>query len=126
MRRQLVFLCLAWMAIVAGESFAKRAEPRPVPPVVHHGVKYAAPNQNGREGKVEARDEKTGRKLWEVVIYTVAIDRNLEEDVQWVFITALSIRDDVLTVTNEKGERFSLDLKTKKVERLKKDEKKKP
>ena len=57
------------------------------------------------------------------MIYTVKIDPNLEEDVQWVFITELAIRDNTLFVTNEKNEHFTLDLKTKRVE---KDGKRKP
>ena len=92
-------------------------------PVVHDGVKYLAPNANGREGKVEARSEKTGEKLWDAVIYTVTIDPNLEQDVQWVFITELAVRDGKLLVTNEKGERYVVDLKTRKVEKVKNDAK---
>jgi len=109
--------------MIASEAWAKRAGPKPVAPVVQNGMKYVAANENGREGKIEARNEKTGKKLWDVVVYTVTIDPNLEEDVQWVFITELAIRGNSLLVTNEKNERFTLDLKTKKIE---KDKKKKP
>ena len=118
-----VLLSLILAATVAGEAWAKRAAPQPVTPVVHNGVKYVAPNETGREGKVEARDEKTDKKLWDVVIYKVKIDPNLETDVQWVFITKLDLRGEILLVTNEKNERFTLDLKTKKVAKVKKDEK---
>jgi len=105
--------------MIASEAWAKRGGPKPVTPVVHDGVKYVVPNENGREGKIEARNEKTGEKLWVVVIYKVKIDPNLEEDVQWVFVTGLAICDNTLLVTNEKNERFVLDLKTKKVEKKK-------
>jgi hypothetical protein len=121
-----VVLCLILTAMIAGEAWAKRAAPKPVTPVVHNGVKYVAPHENGREGKIEARNEKTGEKLWDVVIYTVKIDPNLEEDVQWAFITGLAVRDNTLLVTNEKSEHFTLNLKTKKVEKVKKDERRKP
>jgi len=115
-----IALSLILAAMIASDAWAKRAGPKTVAPVVHDGVKYAAPNSNGREGRVEARSEKTGEKLWDVVVYTVKIDPNLEEDVQWVFITGLAIRNNTLLVTNEKNEQFTLDLKTRKIEKTKK------
>ena len=120
MPRFSLVLGLMLTAVIASEAWAKRTAPMPVALVVHNGVKYVAPNESGREGKIEARNEKTGEKLWDVVIYTVKIDPNLEEDVQWVFITGLALQDSTLVVTNEKNEHFVLDLKTKKVEKVKK------
>lgn len=120
MRRLSIAVCLILAAAVTTQAWAKRAGPKPVPPVVHDGVKYVALNANGREGTVEARDEKTGKKLWSAVIYKVKIDPRLEEDVQWVFITALERQDNSLLVTSEKGARFKLDLKTRNVETVKK------
>ena len=116
-----MLLCLGLAAVITCDAWAKRSEPKKVTPVMYEGVKYIAPHVNGREGKTEALNQETGEKLWDKVIYTVKIDPNLEEDVQWVFITALSIRDGKLLVTNEKGDQYTLDLKTKKVEKLKKD-----
>jgi acyl-CoA hydrolase len=109
------------MAAMAAEAWAKRGPPEPVTPVVHNGVKYVAPNQNGREGRVEARDAKSDKLLWGVTVYTVPIDPNLEEDVQWVFIAGLALRDGALLVTNEKNQQFVLDLKTKEVKKVEKD-----
>ena len=123
MKRLSVLLALFLTVAITGDAWAKRAAPKPVAPVVHDGVKYVAPNVNGREGKVEARSEKTGEKLWDAVIYTVTIDPNLEQDVQWVFITGLAVRDGNLLVTNEKGEQYVLDLKTRRVEKVKNDAK---
>jgi len=126
MKKLSVLFCLLLTAMIASTAWAKRAGPKPVTPVVHMGVTYVAPNENGREGKIEARNEKTGKKLWDVVVYTVTIDPSLEQDVQWVFITGLAVRDNTLLVTNEKNEQYTLDLKTKKVEKVKKDRKKTP
>jgi hypothetical protein len=53
------------------------------------------------------------------VIYTVKIDPRLEEDVQWVFITSLAVRDEAILVTNEKNEQYILDLGTKTVKKVK-------
>jgi hypothetical protein len=125
MKKLSILLCLSLTAMIASEAWAKRAAPKPVTPVVYKGVEYVASNKDGRKGKIEARDEKTGKKLWDIVIYTTKIDPNLEEDVQWVFITGLSLHGNSLLVTNEKGDQYNLNLKTKTVEKVKKNEKKK-
>ncbi len=117
MKRLSVLLALLSAVAITSEGWAKRTAPKPVAPVVDEGVKYVAQNANGREGRVEAHSERTGEKLWDAVIYTVKIDRNLEADVQWVFITKLAVRNGKLLVTNEKGEKYVLDLKTRKVEK---------
>jgi hypothetical protein len=126
MKRFSILLCLALVAMVASDALAKRMPPKPVTPAVHEGVKYVALLENGREGKVEALDEKSGKKLWDVTVYTVKIIPDLEEDVQWVFITDLAVKDGKLLVTNEKNAQYAVDLKTKKVEPVKKSEKKGP
>jgi hypothetical protein len=125
MKKLSMLLCLLLTALIANQAWAKRSGPKPVTPVFHNGVSYAAPNENGREGKIEARNAKTGQKLWDIAIYTVKIDPGLEEDVQWVFISSLAIQDNKLLVTNEKNEQYLLDLQTKKVEKAKQGEKRK-
>ena len=49
------------------------------------------------------------------------IDPDLEEDVQWVFITKLELSGDKLLVTNSKGNQYRVDLETGKVEKVEKD-----
>jgi ketosteroid isomerase-like protein len=96
-------------------ALAKRAAPAKVEPVIHQGVRYAAPNDDGRRAYIEAWDVRTNKKLWDLTIFTNRIDPNLEEDVQHVFINTLSIRDGTLIVTSERGETYRVDLKTKAV-----------
>lgn len=85
---------------------AKRVEPVKVDPVIYEGIRYIAPNDDGRRGYVEAWNVGTNKKLWELTIFTNAIDPNLEEDVQWVFIKALNIRNGRLVATSERGETY--------------------
>jgi len=94
---------------------AKRAAPAEVEPVIHEGVRYVAPNENGRRAYVEAWDVQTNKKLWELTVFTNRIDPELEEDVQWVFINAMSLRHDTLIVTSERGQKYEVDLKTKAI-----------
>ena len=88
---------------------AKRLPPMNVDPVVYEGVRYAAPNDDGRRGYIEAWNVRTNKKLWELTLFSNRIDPNLEEDVQWVFIKALNIQDGRLMVTPERGKTYQID-----------------
>src|SRR4026207_1168393 len=69
---------------------AKRIAPVKVDPVVYEGIRYVAPNDDGRRAYIEAWNVATNKKLWELTLFTNRIDPKLEEDVQWVFINALN------------------------------------
>src|SRR5881275_2278785 len=97
---------------------AKRAAPAKVEPVVHEGVRYVAPNDDGRRGYIEARDAHTNDKIWELTVFKNPIDPNLEEDVQWVFIESLSNRGNTLIVASERKNTYEIDLKTKAITQL--------
>jgi hypothetical protein len=92
---------------------AKRVAPEKVEPLTHQGVRYIAPNDDGRRAYIEAWDIQTNKKLWDLTIFTNRIDPTLEEDVQWVFIKAMNIRDGALMVTSERDKIYRVDLKTK-------------
>jgi len=70
---------------------AKRAAPVKVEPVIHEGIRYVAPNDDGRRAYVEAWDVETNKKLWELTVFTNRIDPQLEEDVQLIFIKTVSV-----------------------------------
>jgi len=110
-----VLLLLLNICVIAIEQKAKRSAPKPVPPVVHKGVKYTAPHFVDGEaagGVVEALDAKTGKIVWRLKVYEMNPAPNLERDVQDVFITSLAIDGNNLLVTNERHDRYSVDLKT--------------
>ncbi len=94
---------------------AKRLAPVKVDPVIYEGISYVAPNDDGRQGYIEAWNVGTNKRLWEVTLFTNRIDPNLEEDVQWVFIKALNIHDGRLTVTSENGQTYQVDVNTKTI-----------
>jgi hypothetical protein len=94
---------------------AKRSAPGRVEPVVSKGIRYVAPNDDGRRGYIEAWNVGSNMKLWELTIFTNGIDPNLEEDVQWVFIKALNLQDGRLMVTSEGGKTYQVDLDTKAI-----------
>ena len=52
------------------------------------------------------------------MIYRIRYDRNVERDVQDVFITEIYLDGKTLFVTNESSERFEMDLASGKVRAL--------
>ena len=113
MARCAVILLLA--PLLSQLASAKRLPPVKVDPIVYEGIRYVAPNDDGRRGYIEAWSVGTNKKLWDLTIFTNAIDPNLEEDVQWVFIRALNIHDGRLMVTTERGKTYQVDVKTKEI-----------
>jgi hypothetical protein len=109
----LIFVAVA--LLLPSLALAKRIAPAKVEPVIHQGVRYIAPNDDGRRAYIEAWDVQTNKKLWDLTIFTNRIDPTLEEDVQWVFIKELNIRDGALVVTSEHDKIYRGDLKTKTV-----------
>jgi len=120
MRLKVIFLVVI-LGIGVGLSYAKRAAPKEIPPIAFEGVNYSAPpwgyfkkrKQNG--GYIEATSPEAGKLLWELRVYEVKYDTNLESDVQDVFITSLKIVDRNLEVLNEAGDKFVVDLSKHKV-----------
>ena len=113
---RITFVLLLFLAMfLPGSSAGKRIAPATVEPVIHEGVRYVAPNDDGRRAYIEAWDVRTIKKLWDLTVFTNRIDPKLEEDVQWIFINTLSIRDDTLIVTSERGTTYRIDLRTKAI-----------
>jgi hypothetical protein len=109
------FIFVAVQLLLPSLALAKRMAPAKVEPVIYQGVRYTAPNDDGRRAYIEALDIQTNEKLWDLTIFTNRIDPTLEEDVQWVFIKELKIRDGALVVTSERDKIYRVDLKTKAV-----------
>jgi hypothetical protein len=88
--------------------------PSKVAPVVYEGIRYVAPNDDGRRAYIEAQEIQTNRKLWDLTVFTNRIDPKLEEDIQWVFISELSLRDGTLIVKSERGTTYQVDRRTQR------------
>jgi len=102
-----------------GESIAmaKRGAPKPVPPIKSGNIEYRVAHEH--MGTVEAWDLAAKKMLWRKEIYTVKYDKRLETDVQDVFVTSISLKGTVLTVKNERGSEYELDLEALKVKLIK-------
>lgn len=121
MKKAKIIIVLILGFFFISHSFAKRGAPQDIPPVVHKGVKYLAPHwgdfknrlQNG--GYIEAWDVNTNRFLWRLRIYTTEYNKNLEGDVQDIFITRMEIKDGMLVIWNEAKDKFIVDLNNMEV-----------
>jgi len=98
---------------------AKRIPAPVIEPVVHKGVCYTVPNDKGTVGYVVAWEVATGRQLWKKTIFRKCICPCLEHDVQWVFIKQMRLDGERLILVNEREQTYSLDLKTRRIKKLK-------
>ena len=119
-----------FLASDAGQGFAaeekKRREPIEVPSVEANGIRYEAVvlgapfgyKQDG--GIIAARNATTGQLEWTQRIYSVDPDETIESDKQDVFISAMKLSRDRkgLYITNERGDRFHLNLSCRAARRL--------
>ena len=96
---------------------AKRVPPKPVTPVVAEGVEYSA-DGDGRNAYVVATATATGEEIWKVRVFHTRIKPWLEEDVQWVYITHLTIGDKALLVRDEKARCYTIGLRKHNVKKL--------
>ncbi len=109
----------------SGKRAFKRGGPAEVAPVSIGNVTYSVIHfgraegldQNG--GYLLANDKKTGEKLWTLKVYDTKINPELERDVQDVFITELKKHGQDLDVSDEKGNRYRVDVKKRSVKPLK-------
>jgi hypothetical protein len=123
-RRAFVVALASCMIASANMAEAKRVAPKEVPSVVAGGIRFKVPHfgalhnrpQNG--GYVEAWDVKTGKLLWDRMVYRVHCVANLEKDVQDDFISEITVKGGHLFVKTERSETFDMDLETGKVRAL--------
>lgn len=112
-RRQSLLTCAA-LLFLATQAVAKRIPPKSVSPVVFDGIRYAAEG-DGRDQYVVAADVSSGRVLWRVKVFHNHIKFWREEDVQWVYITDLKLRNNSLVVRDERSRCYSVDLIKRRV-----------
>ncbi|MBW2701701.1 MAG: hypothetical protein JRF33_12865 [Deltaproteobacteria bacterium] len=114
--KQIVFIgIIVALSFTSTMAWSKRTAPVPVN-LVHEGVKYLALHFGDDNRKtIEARDAKSGKLLWNLAIYELQIDPDIERDKQEVFISSMKVQGGILLITNESKDHFKVDLKLKKV-----------
>ncbi len=109
-RSALAIFCVLFAVFTVNLLHAKRSAPKEVAAVADGMFNYHAPHS--QMGFVEAWNVKNKKLIWRRQIYVVKYDTDLETDVQDVFITSMQRTDKGLTVKNERGSEYELDLET--------------
>jgi hypothetical protein len=107
-------VALAMFTLVTTTAMAKITSPKPVAPVDGDGVRYSA-DRDGRDQYAVATDVATGKQVWKVKVFHTPIKFWIEEDVQWVFITNLTLMDNTLFVRDGRARCYAVDIKTHRV-----------
>ena len=117
--RRFARLVLLAALVLPMAAFAKRIPAPVIEPVVHEGVRYTVPNDRGTVGYVVASDVATGKQLWKKTVFRKCICPFFEHDVQWVFIRQMRLDGERLIFVSERDKSYALDLKTRRVKKLK-------
>lgn len=118
--------CGVLAAAAAASTSKERADVPEAAPVTAAGVRYQAPlftrtqglPRNG--GYVEAVDVRSGQRQWLRDVVGPLPDDGKEADKRDVFLTQLSLSLDgrQLRATDERGRRYHIDLRSRKITRL--------
>jgi hypothetical protein len=91
---------------------AKRVAPKKVQSIVHNNIEYSVDHSN--IGSILIKD-KSSNMTKNLKIYTIEYNKDLEKDVQDIFIKNLKISNNYLLITNESNKVFSMDLSTHQI-----------
>ena len=115
-----------FVLLLASSAVAKRSAPAEFPAITTVEAVYSVPHSGFKNGTgqsggdIHAHHPKTKKLLWSVQVYKTSYDKDLEEDVQDVFIKSLSFDEDhnLLIMSDEKSRVFVLNLTTRKVTQI--------
>lgn len=120
MRRLILFstLLFAFLVLALPCAEAKRIPPPSVEAVTSGTVRYAAAG-DGRDEFIVARDVSTGTELWRIKVAHNHSKFWIEACVQAAYIDRLALNGDSLEVGDERGRCFAVNLKTRRIHKLK-------
>jgi len=119
-----IMVTVALMFVFAATSVnSKRLGPAPIEPVSRNNVVYSVPafvsgeTQNG--GYIEARNKASGELIWRLKVYKTEYARNLERDIQDVFIISIRLEAESIVVVDDKDRVFEVNMNTRNITRKK-------
>lgn len=125
-RSIVLMIVLASTMAVATPGLAKRAAPPVAQPLTLGGVTYVATHSTAPASgkptsfiaKVEAHDPAGNKLLWDVEVYRIRYQPDLETDVQDIWIASLAAQGSDVLVTDERGQRYLVEVATRTAHRL--------
>jgi hypothetical protein len=109
---------------VEGGPGAKRVAPPEVAPLSAGGLRIQAVHWGKERGLAHnggyiAALDSSGKELWTLEVYRVVYDSALESDVQDVFISSMTKgrNPDEINVTDERDRHYTVNVKTRTVQR---------
>jgi hypothetical protein len=118
--RGLIVFLLILLAVPS--VLAKHGRPPAIQPIVRDGVRYVVPNDKGRHAYVEAWDATTSKRIWTATVFHriyVPCPWLGTECMYFEYIRSMELEGGCLILTSERDRRFSLDIRTRSVRRLK-------
>lgn len=119
MKRWLALVAAALLLVepLAASPARKRAAPPPQASVTAAGVRYQTMRGAEFAGQIAAINAATGQTLWQLAVYPVRTDPDLEADKQDILITRLGLADRrrALIATDERGGRYRIDIAARAV-----------
>ncbi len=103
------FYIFTLISIVLTPLQAKRVAPKKVQSIIYNHIEYSVDHSN--IGSILITD-KNSNSTKNIKIYTIEYKKDLEKDVQDIFIKNLKISNNYLLITNERNRVFKMDLST--------------
>jgi hypothetical protein len=117
------FICIVALLCISGASpaFAKHVLPPSIEPIVHDGVRYIVPNDNGLRAYVEAWDVQTGRRLWTKTVFRhwyLPVPFSDTECTSYEYVASMRLQRDKLILVSERGREYELDMRRRTIRRI--------
>lgn len=118
--RLFIHIFVLAMLLAPLSSRAKHALPSRIEPVTYQGIRYVVPNDKGRHACLQAWDVQTGRKLWSKTIFRRwYIPMIGSECMFYEYLDSMTLDGEQLRFISERGREYALNIRTRKLRRLK-------
>jgi hypothetical protein len=119
--KKTIILILITLLFTPSITLAKRKPPKELNPVRRGGIKYSIHHGELLKKKttdgayIRAYDIALSEPLWDLKIYSIEYDEEMEKDVQDVFVRSFKLKKDKFIIRNERNDMFIVNIRTKKV-----------
>ncbi|MFH1692237.1 MAG: hypothetical protein ABIC68_06730 [Candidatus Omnitrophota bacterium] len=120
MKTKIFCILLLTLFVFPSLLFAKRASIEYPNKIIIKNIEYIASYETGnlfQKAYIEAKNIETDEIIWKKEIYQIPLNPIMEQDIQWVMITKIEMKDNKLLISNENEQNYLLDLETLEIEK---------